>query len=1138
MKKIFTLLTLAMLCLTSAKAATYIKGTQVATIDRMYQFVCSKNASFDREIAEQFYKVGAVYGIRGDIALCQSIIETGWFKYTGGTAVTPSDHNYCGLGVTTLGQKGCIFSTVKEGVTAQIQHLYAYCCKDALPAGETLVDPRFKYVTRGCAPTWESLGGKWAASSSYGSNILSVYNQMMSFTVTNPKLTASSTDLTFNAEYNGTSPSKTITISGENLSSAIVYNASSSMFKVTTSNWDDYSGGKMTISIDTSKTPGTYTGYVAVQSGSGDSKKRVEIKITATITSPTKAYINVNPTSLSLQAIQGEANPTATITVSAGNLTADMIYNSSQSAFIVKPGSNWNARTGGTLIVSLDTSKPVGTYSGYVAIQTSSADRVTVNISGKILSSEFVALNLKEIWNYSLKRGNTTSAGYDAKQIRNFAYYNGKLYCVYNHAEIIILDARTGAKLGSLPLNDTVAGGTYKLCDVVVVDGHILACNLASSTDLRVYEWASDTSEPSLLLSTTNLQGATRVGDCMEAYGSLNGTLRLTFGNDDNTTTRIVEYIRTGSSWSTSCTKVTEKGSRYALGATVRAYYKGDGWWVDGKNGYPAWVQYDSSTSSAVVQCKNSYTGNTQGSSHREFYYNDQKYAANLIFAGSTNYTVPQMRLIIDNAGNFSNITAIGNYPSDGLSDGAENTGACGDIAVNTDGVSYVETWVLSYLQGICYYRSGSLPSTGTDPDPEPEPEPEPTPEPEPEPEPSGDLELPSEFSTVWEYSATKGNSTTFMDPSKDYTRNMVLKGNNLYVLQREDSDANIHIVDAATGTDKGNLPCSSIAAGSYKFFSVGNLGGTIVAASAALSNTSSLKVYAWSSDSSEPTTILETTNHGGRAGDLMSTYGDINNGKLYFASNSGYAGKIYVYTVTNGTANATPTIITLKDSKGNDFDLGGTYAVIEVRPQADGTLLCSGKGGATALFNADGTYIRSLASAATDGNTFGSCYTPFKFGKYTLAAAVTYKSGVQQGYLNLINATEGMENATALHSYGVLGASGVSNGTFVSTAIASVDGETINLWVLIPKQGIAKYKATGKYSGTTGIDRVDAPAIIFTGTSLEAEGAVIEIYTTSGLKVAAGSESVSSGNLAKGIYIVTATFADGTRKATKISIL
>ena len=1127
----------------SMNAATNIRGTQVATIDRMYQFVCSKNSSFDREIAEQFYKVGAVYGLRGDIALCQSIIETGWFKYTGGTAVTPSDHNYCGLGVTTLGQKGCIFSTVKEGVTAQIQHLYAYCCKDALPAGETLVDPRFKYVTRGCAPTWESLGGKWAASTSYGTKILTVYNQMMAFTVANPKLTASSTNLTFEADYKGTSPTKTVTISGENLSSAIVYNSSSSMFKVSTSSWDDYSGGKMTISIDTSKTPGTYTGYIAVQSGSGDSKQRVEIKITATIKSQSSAYITVNPTSLSLSANQGDSKPSAKVTVSAGNLSADMSYNSSQSAFVVTPGSNWNARTGGDLIVTLDTSKAVGAYSGYLAIQSSSSDRVTVTLEGKILSTEAIALNLKEIWNYSLKRGNKTSPGYDATLIRNFAYNNGKLYCVYNHQEILIINARTGAKLGSLPLNDIVAGGTLKLCDVVVVDGHVLACNLASSSgELRIYEWASDTSEPTLLLNTTDMQGAARVGDCMEAYGSLNGTLRLTFGNDDSTTTRIVEYIRSGSNWSATSTKVLEGTSRYTLGATVRAYYKGDGWWVDGKNGYPAWVQYDSSAGGAVVKCKNSYSGNTQGSSHREFYYNDQKYAANLIFAGSANYSVPTMRLIIDNSGNFSSITSIGNFPSDGLSDGSENTGACGDIAVNTDGISYVETWVLSYLQGICYYRSGNLPST-TDPEPapEPEPEPEPTPEPEPEPEPEptptpgGSLTLPSEFASEWEYSAKKGNSCAFMDPSNDYSRNMVLKGGNLYVLQREASDANIHIVDAMTGVDKGTLPCTSIAVGTYKFFSVGNLGGTIVAASAALSGSSNLKVYAWSSDTSEPTTILETTNHGGRAGDLISTYGNINDGKIYVSSNTGYAGKIYVYTVKDGEASSTPTVITLKDSKGNDFDLGGAYAVIEVRPQADGTLICSGKGGATAQFKADGTYIKSLASAATDGNTYGSSYCPITFGDYNLAAAVTYKTGVQQGYLNLINVSDGIENATVLHSYGVLGNSGVSNGTFVSTAIAKVENEKIHLWVHIPKQGVAKYVAAGDYSGAREI--VAEKGITFNGDVFSAEGAKISVYSVSGVAVATATDEFNAESLAKGFYVVVATYTDGSKIVKKVAI-
>ena len=81
MRRLYTLLTLAVLCIVSVSAATYIKGTQQATIDRMYQFVKSQNPSFDRTIAEKFYTVGAKYGIRGDIALCQSIVETGWFKY-------------------------------------------------------------------------------------------------------------------------------------------------------------------------------------------------------------------------------------------------------------------------------------------------------------------------------------------------------------------------------------------------------------------------------------------------------------------------------------------------------------------------------------------------------------------------------------------------------------------------------------------------------------------------------------------------------------------------------------------------------------------------------------------------------------------------------------------------------------------------------------------------------------------------------------------------------------------------------------------------------------------------------------------------------------------------------------------------
>lgn len=114
------------------------------------------------------------------MALCQAIIETGWFKFRDGTAVTPDQYNFCGLGVTKLGVKGNAFNSIQEGVTAQIQHLYAYATRSSLPDGEELVDARFTLVSRGCAPTWEGLGGRWAARKSYGKDILHLYSKMSS----------------------------------------------------------------------------------------------------------------------------------------------------------------------------------------------------------------------------------------------------------------------------------------------------------------------------------------------------------------------------------------------------------------------------------------------------------------------------------------------------------------------------------------------------------------------------------------------------------------------------------------------------------------------------------------------------------------------------------------------------------------------------------------------------------------------------------------------------------------------------------------------------------------------------------------------------------------------------------------------
>ncbi len=1233
MKKLLTLIAMALLLPIGTYAATKIMGKQVATIDRMYQFVKSKNANFDREIAVQMYKMGEKYGVRGDIALCQSCIETGWFKYTGGTAVTPDDHNYCGLGVTQKGKKGCQFSTVAQGCEAQIQHLFAYACTDALPYAQ--VDPRFKYVSRGCAPTWEALGGKWASNTAYGTNILSIYNQMMAFTMANPTLKASQTTLSFTVEKGKVSAAQNVTITGSNLSSKIVYNAASKMASVSTSGWDDYTGGTMSIKADaTDKAAGTYSTYVAVQSGSGSDLKRVEIKLSITVTeSGSVPSLSATPASLTLSATRGQSNPTATISVKGANLTSDIKYNSSTSTFTVAPASGWNARTGGNLIVTMDASKSAGSYSGYVAVTGGGASRVQVNISGTItepaanpslnvspssltlsctqgdanptatvtvsasnLTSGLIydingegftvtpqsgwdgntggrltvaldaskaagtynatlilkgggvttrnvaltgtikektttpdpepepsgELEFKEVWNLSTTAGTATDW---SGKIRNFDYCDGYLYAIYNNAEVFVLDARTGQKVGTLANGSVVSGGTLALCDVRCFEGKIYACNLAASgKELRIYSWDNKDAQPQLVYTTTDLQGATRLGDCMEIIGT-EDDMWIAFCNDDNTTTRIVEYSRKNGSWSAKCTNATANGARLAAGFSARVYPTGNGYWIDGQGILPTFCNL-----SGVKQYALTGESVVQGNAWKEFTFGGKNYmlVATYLNKNATSVADGIMRLY-DVTDGYDKAKAMGDFPANGLG-ATRNTSFTGGIEYNVASCQGVEAWVLTTGQGLAYYSSCT--TTPTDPDPEPEPE------------PGKPTTLPDKFSTDWEYSAANGTSTSYMNPSNVNTRNMVLNGDNLYVLQRESSDANIRIVDAATGVQKGTLDNGDIASGTYRYFSVANLSGTIVACNLAFGATSTLNVYAWTGDNATPTTILSTTNHGARAGDLMCASGTINNGKLYFASNTGYAGKVFVYTVTNGKANATPQVITLKDASGKDFDLGGGFAVIEIRVDEQGRILASGKGGATALFKADGTHIESMANAAVGGNIGGSSCQMFEYGDFSLAASVTYATGVKRARLNLIDVTNGLSKATLIHEYPALSSSETTNSTFVSTAIARVKGAKIDLWVLVPGNGVAKYSAVST-SGLTSVGDLahqnDQMTIALDGRTIRVLGteeAALAVYTTTGALVAsANTDALDASSLAAGIYVVTAVSADGRRATARVLV-
>ena len=138
------------------------EGINETECTRAIVAIKKNNPDFDIEIAKAFFLLADEYHIDPMRAISQSILETGWFKFAG-SSVKAEQHNYCGLGATGGGAAGASFDTIENGVRAQLRHLYAYGCKDALPEGETtIVDPRFKYVTRGIATYWEQLAGRWA----------------------------------------------------------------------------------------------------------------------------------------------------------------------------------------------------------------------------------------------------------------------------------------------------------------------------------------------------------------------------------------------------------------------------------------------------------------------------------------------------------------------------------------------------------------------------------------------------------------------------------------------------------------------------------------------------------------------------------------------------------------------------------------------------------------------------------------------------------------------------------------------------------------------------------------------------------------------------------------------------------------
>jgi hypothetical protein len=93
-----------------------------------------------------------------------------------GGDIKPEQNNFAGLGAIGSGAQGPSFSDQRIGVRAQIQHLKAYA--STAPLVQTVVDPRFRFVTRGVAPLVSQLTGRWASDTNYDKKIMATLRRL------------------------------------------------------------------------------------------------------------------------------------------------------------------------------------------------------------------------------------------------------------------------------------------------------------------------------------------------------------------------------------------------------------------------------------------------------------------------------------------------------------------------------------------------------------------------------------------------------------------------------------------------------------------------------------------------------------------------------------------------------------------------------------------------------------------------------------------------------------------------------------------------------------------------------------------------------------------------------------------------
>lgn len=924
-----------------------------------------------------------------------------------------------------------------------------------------------------------------------------------------------------------------------------------------------------------------------------------------TTTSTATPELTVSKESITLSGEYGASDaPYVDVTVTGENLTSDIVYNPNNSAVSVSTLSGWDARTGGTLRITLNTEYVLGAgeYTGYVAVQSTSSYRKTIAYTVTLTGSSSsdteegsttdVISSLTEGWNYSETSANTADwVTTGAQGIEDIAFKGGKLYAVcrgtgISDHSICIVDAYTGKKTGELNTENCTVG-TYDLSAIETLGNSIIACNLTGSEDTNfvIYKWSSDSDEPTKMLDAALPGSGIRFGDAMSVSGDeTDGKIWFVSGSNAYYYT-----VTNGEIASTTPTTIalTKDDAAYDITSSTYAInveVESDGsFWVSTKEYIST---HFSSTGTYIETMSSTALDEKRGTDLKFFTLGSKKYAIATKYLNTTATALSEGAFaLLDVTSGVSSAAQIATYPTSGLGS-TRNTSFRTSLCYEVTS-THVNVWVSVPFQGAAYYTfQHTVPGTTTEAstlnaeqaslvfdecytgstlyedvvvtganlhsvcsissDSDEFAVVDNTTWNSTDLSVSGSVRIlfkPTEagvysgtisitslgsdgqnitttiavsgtavvnktvdddnvtaLTEVWNYSVATANDGGWVTLSSVGTNDMAYKDGKLYVVNRvasDNSDNKIYIVDAYTGAKLGELNTASCDEGTHYISAIEALGESIIACNLVVANsTTKFIVYKWDSDDAEPTELLRTDAFSSdfRVGDAMTATGTLEDGAIWFV----YDSTVFSYSIKDGECSSEATSVTLKKKSSDgttetEYSISSGTAVSHVTVEEDGSFWVCAKDALPTHFTPDGYYIGEISETVV-GNKQGTDLVVIELGTRKYAVATTYlnttESTLSDGAFTLMDITDGLDSATKIETYPSAGLGGVRNTSFRTTLCANVDDENMNVWVLFPYQGAAYYKF--KHSEvSTSIEEVGVDA-----------DAPVEYYNLQGIRV------------------------------------